>query len=543
MHMQKNEIINLEITDVTADGNGVGHYDGMAVFVPNLITGDIATVKIVKVLKNYSFGIIDKIIKESENRTESVCPVSERCGGCNFRFMKYEEQLRVKQKIVSDAFKRIGKCNLEIETIVPCDEINRYRNKAQYPFTMVNGEIKCGFFAKRSHRVVPCDDCYLQPKIFSDITEHILKLLNTKRKLSVYNEESNTGILRHLYIRQGFHTNEIMICFVVRKNIKRELGFIVKSLSEKFENIKSIVMNINSQKTNVILGKENVLLYGKEKITDIMCGIKVDISPLSFYQVNTPQAEKLYRIAKKYADPNKSKILLDFYCGTGTIGLSMADSLKKLIGIEIIQDAVENAKENAKINNLNNTEFICSDAGIAAKKLLTSDISTDIITVDPPRKGCDNNMINSLIEINPKKIVMISCNPATAARDCLKLSENGYIIDKIQPVDLFPFTGHVECVILLSQLPDEHIDIDIDLNELDLTSAECKATYPQIKAYVKEHTGLSVSSLYIAQIKEKCGMVKRINYNKPKSENTRQPNCPPEKEQAILDAFRHFKMI
>lgn len=449
--MKKNEIIRLEITDVTAEGNGVGHFDGMAVFVPELISGDIADVKIVKVLKNYCFGIIEKIIEKSKNRTESECPVSEKCGGCNFRSMKYEAQLEIKQKIVSDAFLRIGKCNIETEKIVSCDNINRYRNKAQYPFAEINGEIKCGFYAKRSHRVVPCEDCLLQPEIFSEIVNFVLEMLNKKRKISVYNEETNTGILRHLYIREGCHSGEIMVCFVVRKDVRRELNFIVKKLVEKFENIKSIVMNINPKKTNVILGNENVVLFGKEKISDTMCGVNIDISPLSFYQVNTLQAEKLYKIAKDYAEPDKTKTLLDFYCGTGTIGLSMADSLKKLIGIEIISDAVENAKQNALKNDLQNTEFICSDSGLAAKKLSDSGISPDIITVDPPRKGCDSNMLDAIVKMNPEKVVMISCNPATAARDCLWLSQNGYAVRKIQPVDLFPFTGHVECVVLLSR--------------------------------------------------------------------------------------------
>ena len=452
--MKKNEIIRLEITDVTAEGNGVGHFDGMAVFVPELISGDIADVKIVKVLKNYGFGIIENIIEKSKNRTESECVVSEKCGGCNFRSMKYEAQLEIKQKIVSDAFLRIGKCNVETEKIVSCDNINRYRNKAQYPFAEINGEIKCGFYAKRSHRVVPCEDCLLQPEIFSEIVNFVLEMLNKKRKISVYNEETNTGILRHLYIREGCHSGEIMVCFVVRKDIRRELNFIVKKLAEKFENVKSIVMNINPKKTNVILGNENVVLFGKEKISDTMCGVNIDISPLSFYQVNTLQAEKLYEIAKNYAEPDKTKTLLDFYCGTGTIGLSMANSLKKLIGIEIISDAVENAKQNALKNGFQNTEFICSDSGLAAKKLSDNGISPDIITVDPPRKGCDLNMLDAIVKMNPEKVVMISCNPATAARDCLWLSQNGFSVRKIQPVDLFPFTGHVECVVLMSRDKD-----------------------------------------------------------------------------------------
>jgi 23S rRNA (uracil1939-C5)-methyltransferase len=449
--MKKNEIITLEITDVTAEGNGVGHYDNMAVFVPNLITGDVADVKIVKVLKNYCYAITDKINIYSENRIESACPVSAKCGGCTFRNMSYPAQLEMKQKIVSDAFKRIGKFDINPEKIESSEIYEGYRNKAQYPFAVIDGKIVCGFYSKRSHRVIPYTACKLQPEIFSQILEYTLELLN-RRRISVYNESTNTGILRHLYIRQGFHSKEIMLCFIVRKNIKRELASVVNKISEKFPDIKSIFLNINPDRTNVIMGRENICVFGKETIKDTMCGLDFNLSPMSFYQVNTPQAENLYSIAKEYANLKPSDTLIDFYCGAGTIGLSMADKVQKLIGVEIIEDAVENARYNACINNISNAEFICQDAGKSAELLIKNNIKPDVVTLDPPRKGCDDLLIDSVVKLNPERIVMISCNPSTAARDCRKFQDMGFSLQKITPVDMFPWTGHVECVVLLSQL-------------------------------------------------------------------------------------------
>lgn len=448
--MQKNEVYKTLIEDLTSEGNGVCRIDGMAVFVPHTAIGDRIEVKIVKVLKQYAFGIVNKILEPSPYRIEEDCNLKS-CGGCMFRHISYNSELAWKEKLVKDVFQRIGKLSPEILPILRCENRCRYRNKAQYPFSVdKNGIPVIGFYAKRSHCVISVEDCLLQPELFSKIAETVRSYAE-KNKISIYNENTCTGILRHLYLRQGYHTGEVMICLIVRKQSERIFKGLISKLTEKFHEIKSIVMNVNPEKTNVILGKKTITLWGKDTITDIMCGNIITISPQSFYQVNTFQAERLYRIAKKFANLTGEELLLDLYCGAGTIGLSMADSVKSLIGVEIIPEAIENAKENAKQSNILNAEFICGDAGEIAKKLVNEGMKPDVIVVDPPRKGCDNVAIQTIVDMQPSRIVMISCNPATAARDCSLFSEMGYSVDKVQPVDLFAGTGHVECVVLMSR--------------------------------------------------------------------------------------------
>lgn len=449
--MQKNEIYQTIVDDLTAEGQGVCHIDGMAVFVPGTAVGDEIKVKIVKVLKNYSFGIVEEIIKPSVDRVEPDCVYYKQCGGCIFRHINYKKELEIKEKIVKDAFERIGKLGPAFLHIIGCESRKGYRNKAQYPIAAdKNGEIICGFYAKRSHRVVPIENCILQPDIFSKIVDIIISYAKEK-KISPYKEDNNTGVLRHIYLRKGHYSGEIMVCLVVRKDISRELKGLVKQLTEQVTGVKSIVMNINSKQTNVILGRKNVILWGNDTIMDIMCGNEILISSLSFYQVNTPQAEKLYKVAKEFAELTGNERVLDLYCGAGTIGLSMAHEAGSVLGVEVIPEAVENAKENAKINGIGNAEFICGDAGEIANKLAGEKMLPDVIIADPPRKGCDEHTIDAICKMNPNRIVMVSCNPATAARDCFILSKKGYITEKVQPVDLFGGTGHVECVILLSR--------------------------------------------------------------------------------------------
>ncbi|HNX65020.1 MAG TPA: 23S rRNA (uracil(1939)-C(5))-methyltransferase RlmD [Oscillospiraceae bacterium] len=540
--LNKNDIVTIEITGTTSEGNGVGKYDGMAIFVPLSAIGDKLNVKITKVLKSYCFGIIESIILPSPDRIEEDCPVFLKCGGCSFRHISYESELNIKSDFIKDSFKKIGKFDLSYEDILGCTETEHYRNKAQYPVAQQDGQAVCGFYSKRSHRVIPFTGCKLQPAVFRDIVDFIMNYINLN-KISGYDEVSGAGILRHIYIRQGYHSKEIMLCFIVNKPCKELLIPLCEQLSKEFPEIKSFVMNINSQNTNVIMGEKNKTLLGKDCIYDIMCGNKISLSPHSFYQVNTEQAEKLYGIAAEYANLSGSETVMDLYCGAGTIGLSVADKARGILGVEVIPQAIENAKENALNNNITNADFICDDAGNAAKKLSETQ-KPDIVIVDPPRKGCDNNTLEAIIKMNPTKVIMISCNPATAARDCKFLSENGYEIERIRGVDLFPRTTHVETVVLLSKLhSDQHIDIELNTDELDLTSVESKATYDEIKAYAKEHSGLSVSSLYIAQVKEKCGIIERENYNKAKTEDAKQPKCPKDKEKAIIDALKYFKMI
>ncbi len=445
--MKKNDIVKLKIDSITNEGNGVGRYEGMAVFVPFTAIGDEIDCKIVKLKKTYAYGIIVKILTPSKDRISADCCTYKKCGGCSFRHINYDAELISKQSFVKDSFERIGKLSIDLENILGCEETFHYRNKAQYPVCERDGRLECGFFSKRSHRVVNNESCLLQPEIFNQIADYTVKLLG-KNGFKAYDEETGKGQIRHIYIRQGFHTKEIMLCIVVTKrdNILKNIS---EEISKAFPEIKSIVLNVNPNKTNVILGRRNEVLWGREYITDIMCGIKVRISPHSFYQINTAQAEKLYGIVKDYADLKGNETLLDLYCGIGTIGFSLAKGVKKLIGVEIIHDAVENAKLNAEINGINNAEFICGDVGEIANKLIESGETPDIIIADPARKGCDSVSLDAMLKMSPRKIIMVSCNPSTAARDVKYLCDNGYKAVKGRAVDMFPRTTHVECVVLM----------------------------------------------------------------------------------------------
>ncbi len=449
--LEKNQFFNAEIEDITSEGSGVCRIDGFTVFVPETAVGDVIRGKIVKVLKSYAYGIVDKIINFSADRVENDCIYYKKCGGCIFRHISYEAECRIKNNIVKNAFRRLGGLNPVFENFIGAEQIYGYRNKAQYPVAAVDGKAVCGFFAPRSHRIVSLTNCTLQPKVFKDILETVLKYINEK-KISAYCEESHTGIIRHIYLRKGTYSGEIMVCIVVRKDISRQLVCLCNIISERYPDVKSIIMNINPVKTNVILGKKCVTLWGNNTISDFMSGNKIKISPLSFYQVNTVQAEHLYAKALEYAAPETYEIVADLYCGTGTIGLSMAGKAKKIIGIEIVPQAVENAIENARLNNISNAEYYCGDAGKVFEKLQKSSCTPDIIVIDPPRKGCSPETINAIAKAAPKKIVMISCNPATAARDAKILSNYGYITLKVTGTDLFPRTRHVECVVLLSKV-------------------------------------------------------------------------------------------
>lgn len=448
---EKNKIYTAEITGLTSEGSGVCRIDDMAVFVPQTAVGDVADIKIVKVLSHYAFGIVNRIITPSPDRAVRECAVYKQCGGCVFRHISYEAECRAKDDIVRDAFQRIGGLSPDFDDFISAEAPDHYRNKVQLPVAKIGGEVMCGFYAPRSHRVIPIEHCGLQPYRFDDIINYI-RSSPQMRQVPVYDETTCKGWLRHVYIRQGFHSKEIMICFVVT-NEKTSSYFrnMVRGLTKKFSEIKSVILNINPHNTNVILGEKCITLYGNDTITDTMCGNKIKISPLSFYQINTAQAERLYRKALEYAEPSVDDVIADLYCGAGTIGLSMAHCAKKIIGVEIVPDAVENAKQNALQNNIANAEFYCGDAGEVFGKL---GCLPDIIIVDPPRKGCSEDTLKTIISASPRKIVMISCNPATAARDAKFLAENNYTVNKVCGADLFPATKHVECVVLMSKDKD-----------------------------------------------------------------------------------------
>ncbi len=447
--MQKNDEIILEITDVTAEGSGVGRYEGMAVFVPLTAVGDKAKVLILKVKKSYAYGKLLELLDASPYRIENDCPVFFRCGGCVSRHISYEKECELKENHVKNCINRIGKIDLQPQKIVPALRSEGYRNKAQYPVSQ-NG--KFGFFATHSHRVIECNNCSLQPEEFSAICEIVERWIRDY-DISLYNEETHSGALRHLYLRKGEKNDEIMVIFVVNSEKLDHSEKIVAELLKAFpEKIKSIQLNINREDTNVILGKKCDVLFGEDHITDIICDVKVRISPLSFYQVNRDMAEILYIKAAEYGRVGGKKII-DLYCGTGTIGLSMASLAQKVVGVEIVKEAVEDAKINAAINGFKNTEFICGDAATAAKELVRRGEKADVVFLDPPRKGCEKQLLQTIAnDFTPEKIVYISCDPATLARDAAELQSLGYILKEYTPVDLFPRTAHVETVALFEKI-------------------------------------------------------------------------------------------
>ncbi len=449
---KKNEIVTLEITGLTSEGSGVARLDGMVIFTPFTAVGDVIKARIVKRLKSYCYAKIERIVTPSPDRIENACPICPafgKCGGCVFRHISYEAELRAKDEIVRGAFTRIGGLSPEFLPIKGSESSERYRNKLQMPLTRLpDGTPACGFFSERSHRVIPIGDCRLQPVIFSEITLFVLERVKAL-KISVYNEEKHEGVLRHIFLRKGHYSGEICAVLVARRKLP-EFDRLARDLREKFSEITGVVLNINPEKTNVVLGEREILLSGRAEISDTMCGVPVEISPRSFYQVNTPAAENLYRQAAKFAQPS-GKVLLDLYCGAGTIGLSMAKDARKIVGAEIVPEAVENARRNAARCGADNAEFICADAGQAAGQLAGRGLKPDVILLDPPRKGCGEETLAACVSMSPGRIVMISCNPATAAKDCRFLSENGYDLKTVRAFDLFPRTKHTECVCLLTR--------------------------------------------------------------------------------------------
>lgn len=543
--IKKNDLFEAEITAMTAEGSGICRADGMAVFVPGTAVGDRCVVRVIKVLKKYAFGRLEELLTPSPDRTTPDCSIAGPCGGCVYRHITYEAELKIKTQRVRDALERIGGFeNIPMEPILGAPSRTRYRNKCQLPIGLSkNGEMQMGFYAVNSHRIIDTHTCLLQPEVFDRAAE----AFRAWQKLSgesIYDEAAHSGVLRHLYMRCGEKSGEVLVCIVANGAKLHGEDLLVKMLREAVPEITGIVLNINRERTNVVLGRELRTLWGKPTIRDTLCRLEFEISPHAFYQVNRTQAEALYNKAAEYAGLTGAETLLDLYCGTGTIGLSMASRAKKLIGAEIIPSAVENARKNAAHNHVTNAEFLCGDAKDAARILYERGERPDVIVIDPPRKGCDAAVITTIAAMRPTRVVYVSCDPATLARDLKQFTAEDYNIEAVTPVDMFPGTAHVETVCLLSKLNvKHHIEVEITMDELDLTAAESKATYDEIKAYVLEKFGFKVSQLYIAQIKRKCGIIERKNYNQSKKEDAKVPKCPPEKEAAIMDALKHFQMI
>ena len=549
MPLQKNQILTLRIERLSSDGSGVAHSpDGETVFVPGAAPGDEADVRIVKDCKRYAFGILDHLRTPSPDRIPVDCTVAGPCGGCSLRHLDYTAELRAKQENVTDAFRRIGGLDVPVLDICPSPEVDRYRNKVQFPVGLdKNGNPCIGFYAGRTHRIVPCPDCKLQPGVLNDIGNALCRFF-AENGIQPYSEETGRGLVRHIFLRRGAHSGQIMVCLVCTRPNLPHADALCTRLREQFADIATILLNVNSKNTNVILGTETHTLYGPGYIEDTLCGVPVQLGPLSFYQVNTLAAERLYGIAAQYAQLTPDDLLLDLYCGMGTIGLSMVDRCRELVGVEIVPEAIESAKSNAaRMGDAVAAKscFFCADAGQAATRLAAEGLHPDVVMLDPPRKGCDEATLSAVVRMAPRRVVYVSCNPATAARDAAWLENNGYHAEKVQPVDLFPRTKHCECVIALSkgEIDSRKVRVEFSLEGMDTSGLQKGATYPEIKARVLEQTGLKVSSLYISQIKQKCGLEVRENHHKAQFENTKQPQCPKEKEDAIVEALKHFQMI
>ena len=571
----KNDIVTVKIEDIGTEGEGIGKLEGFTLFVKDAVMGDVVEARLVKVKKNYAYARLEKVLTSSPLRVKPVCPYHKQCGGCQIQAMSYEAQLQFKENKVKNNLVRIGGFDqlfIEsvMEPVVGMEQPWHYRNKAQFPVgTDKDGRIITGFYAGRTHSIIANTDCTLGVEENEPILQKVLAYMQNE-KVSAYDETTGQGLVRHILIRKGFTSGEIMVCLVINgKSLPKE-DRLVSTLRE-IPGMTSIWLNYNTKNTNVIMGTEGRVLWGQNTITDVIhrrsieeinsgkdClrydskenapqGITFAISPLSFYQVNPIQTEKLYSLALEYAGLTGEETVWDLYCGIGTISLFMAQCAKEVHGVEIVPQAIEDARKNAERNHIENATFYVGKAEEVLPRLYEEEhIFADVICVDPPRKGCDEACLNTIIKMAPKRIVYVSCDSATLARDLKYLCENGYEIRKVRAVDQFGQTVHTETVCLLSKLHEakHHVNVKLGMDEMDLTAAESKATYEEIKKYVAEHNdGMKVSNLYIAQIKQKHGIIERENYNKPKSEKGGQPECPKEKEIAIEEALKYFQMI
>ena len=555
------------------DGEGIGHYDGMTFFVKDALIGDVIRARAMKLKKNYGYARVEEVITPSAFRVEPKCSHHRRCGGCQIQALSYEKQLEFKQDKVRGNLIRIGGFSPEeidekMHPVVGMEDPFRYRNKAQFPVgTDKEGNVITGFYAARTHSIIPVDDCLLGVKENEPILVAVKEWM-AANGVTAYDETAGKGLLRHVLIRFGFTTKEIMVCLIINGRSLPAQADLISRL-EKMEGMTSISINVNTKNTNVILGDVTECIWGQAYITDYIhlrntndgvvgtaaefaltdTAVAYRISPQSFYQVNPVQTEKLYSTALDYAGLTGEEYVWDLYCGIGTISLFLAQKAKKVYGVEIVPQAIEDAKNNAKLNGIENAEFFVGKAEevlpefYANLKEGDAMLTPDVIVVDPPRKGCDQACLDTMVKMQPNRIVYVSCDSATLARDLRILCDGGYEIQKVRAVDQFAHTGHVETVILLSRkTPDAIIEIDLEMSELDLTRAESKATYKEIEEYVQNKYGLHVTNLYIAQVKREFGIIERINYNVGDGKS-RVPQVTPEKREAIIDALKYFQMI
>ena len=581
MSYSKNDCVELTIEDIGVSGEGIGKVDGYTLFVKDTVIGDVVRVKIMKAKKNYGYARLMDIIKPSKDRVEPACPIARQCGGCQIQAMNYNAQLKYKQKLVKDNLLRISGLtegvDYEMCEILGMDTPFRYRNKAQYPVGEdKDGNIVMGFYAGHTHSIIACpdDDCMLGHRDNAFILNAVKEWMKEYR-VRAYNENIHKGTVRHVLIRTGYHTDEVMVCLVTKKMLRKEAADgLVKAIQKLKLNVASLVVNINKEDTNVILGKECITLYGRPYIEDYIGDIKFQISPLSFYQVNPKQTEVLYNKALEFAGLKGNESVWDMYCGIGTISLFLAKKAGKVYGVEIVPQAIEDAKNNAKINNIDNAEFFVGKAeevvpafykkqtGIQSDNDSTDSkeydmTRPDVVVVDPPRKGCDKKLLDTIVSMTPDRIVYVSCDSATLARDLKLLVEYGYKVEKVQPVDQFGNTVHVETVVLLShKKPDGHINVKVEFGEgegkvpLDNIAKRAetykpkeRVTYKMIKEYIEAKYGFKVHTAYIAEVKRDLGLPM---YDAPNAvEELKQPRKHPtvEKVEAIKDALKHFEVI
>ena len=548
MMVEKNKEYELDIIGQGYEGEGIAKVDGYPIFIKGALSGERIKVKIVKVNKNFAYGRIEEILEASLDRVEPKCANYNRCGGCSIQHMSYNKQLDFKVERVRDCMTRIGGIDGDlVKYPIGMEVPYRYRNKVQLPIGSVNGKIAIGFYAPRSHDIVDIRECLIQDEVADSISEITRKWIskNSIAPVMVDGKFNPDGLVRHIMIRRGFKTREVMVVLVVTKFDIPKIDEFKENILKEVKDIKSIVLNINSKNTNVILSDECKTIYGSDTISDYIANLKFNISPLSFFQVNPIQTEVLYDTVFEYANLTGNETVIDAYCGTGTITLFLAKKAKKVYGVEVVLSAIENAVENAKVNCIDNVEFIVGKAEEEIGNLIENGVKADVIVVDPPRKGCDLSLLKAISESDISRIVYVSCDPSTLGRDIKILDTYGYKVKKIQPVDMFSQTSHVETVVLLSkgEIDSKKVRVEFSMEDMDMSGFQKSATYEEIKAYVKEQTGLKVSSLYISQVKRKCGIEVGQNYNVSKNEDTKQPQCPIEKEEAIKNALEHFKMI
>lgn len=537
---REGQLCRLVIDGYASDGAGVARLDGMVVFVQGGIRGEACDVRLTHVGRSTLWGRVEEVVNPSPARIFPRCLHYTKCGGCQFRHMNYAEELEAKRIRVEDALRRLGGAEIHVSAILGAEQVDRYRNKAQFP--VAKGP-RIGFYRPRSHDVIDVDDCLLQGEAAARLRGAVKEWM-AEYSIPAYNERTFTGLVRHVYVRTNRAGRSLCCLLVNGRGVPREAE-LVRALRRAEPNLAGIVLGVNEKHNNVILGDSYRTLWGEDFLSDTLCGLTFRLSVPSFYQVNPAQTEVLYGKALEFAGLTGAETVLDLYCGIGTISLVMARKAGMVWGAEVVPQAVDDAIANAQRNHIENARFLCADAGEAARYLEGEGVRPDVVCVDPPRKGLAEDVVDTIADMGPQRVVYVSCDPGTLGRDVKRFAGRGYTLKRAVAVDMFPRTAHVETVVLLSkgEIDSKKVRVEFSLEDMDMSGFQKGATYEQIKAYVLEHTGLKVSSLYISQVKKKCGLGVGQNYNLSKKENVKVPQCPPEKEAAIMEALKYFGMI